>query len=200
MDLGATICTPRTPRCMVCPLAGQCRGLEEGIAGRLPAKSPKPERPLRHGVSYWLVAEDGSVLLRRRPEAGLLGGMAEIPTSDFRDRPWDLADAVAAAPVAAGWRPVAGTVVHGFTHFGLELRLLAARTGAPDPALGTWSAVARLGEHALPTLMKKVVRHAIAAEAGPMAAPAAAAPAAAANRRASAVPAPAARPHSARRG
>ncbi|WP_374450421.1 A/G-specific adenine glycosylase, partial [Stella sp.] len=184
MDLGATVCTPRQPRCMICPLESACRASAEGVAGALPAKSPKPERPRRHGVAYWLTASDGRVLLRRRPAEGLLGGMMEVPTGPFRDRPWEAAEAVTAAPVAADWRPLAGTVAHGFTHFGLELRLFAARIGGADPALGTWSEVARLGDHALPTLMKKVVRHALAAGQDSRAAPAVRAPRAAASRRA----------------
>ena len=151
----------REPRCIVCPLTGHCRARREGISAALPAKAAKAIRPTRHGIAYWAVAGDGSVLLRRRPEKGLLGGMMEVPTSEFRAAPWTLAEAEAAAPVPGSWRVLDGTVVHGFTHFALELTVLAARVGQRNPAIGTWSTVPGLKDHALPTLMKKVWRHAV---------------------------------------
>jgi A/G-specific adenine glycosylase len=121
----------------------------------------KPERPQRFGVAFWLTRGDGRVLLRRRPERGLLGGMTEIPSTDWRAEPWALDEALRAAPAAAQWSLLPGTVRHGFTHFRLELAIAAASTA--DPVDGIWSAVDRLGEHALPTLMKKVVGHATTA-------------------------------------
>jgi A/G-specific adenine glycosylase len=162
MDLGATICLPRKPKCLLCPWADACRARHEGIAESLPAKSPKAERPKRHGVVFWTVRKDGAVLLRRRPENGLLGGMIEVPSTDWRTEPWTLDEAVPAAPLSAEWRPLDGIVRHGFTHFELELSLVVghARNGAARDAL--WCPVDRLSDHALPTLMKKVVRHALA--------------------------------------
>ncbi|HJU20389.1 MAG TPA: NUDIX domain-containing protein, partial [Stellaceae bacterium] len=132
----------------------------------------KPERPWRHGVAFWLTRPDGAVLLRRRPERGLLGGMIEIPSTPWRERPWSLKEALAEAPAAVPWSPLPGTVQHGFTHFRLELAIVAGRSeagdgfsGSPrDPVArgwGLWSPVERLGEHALPSLMKKLVRHAV---------------------------------------
>ncbi|BBK45165.1 A/G-specific adenine glycosylase [Allostella vacuolata] len=162
MDLGAAVCVPRAPRCMMCPLAIHCRGRQEGVAADLPAKAPKPAKPVRHGVGFWVVAPDGSILLRQRPERGLLGGMTGVPTTDFRDAPWTTTEANHAAPVPAAWQPIAGKVVHVFTHFALELTLVSARVRRADPAAGTWSTIEGLGDHALPTLMKKVVRHALA--------------------------------------
>jgi A/G-specific adenine glycosylase len=99
------------------------------------------------------------VLLRRRSERGLLGGMIEVPSTPWRTAPWTFAEAIEIAPVAAAWMPLRGSVRHGFTHFQLDLTVVA---GA-GIAEGLWSPVERLGEHALPTLMKKVARHAIAA-------------------------------------
>ena len=165
MDLGAGICTPRQPRCALCPWRGSCAAVAAGLAETIPPPAARPERPLRHGVAFWLRRPDGAVLLRRRPEEGLLGGMIEIPTTEWRDAPWPLAEAMATAPVAARWSPLPGSVRHGFTHFRLELAVVAARTEAP--IAGLWSTVERLGEHALPTLMKKVVRHALAAPQRP---------------------------------
>jgi A/G-specific adenine glycosylase len=114
---------------------------------------------LRYGVAFWLTRPDGAVLLRRRPEKGLLGGMIEVPSTPWRVEPWSIAEAVRIAPAAAKWSPLPGTVRHGFTHFHLELAILTGR-GMTD---GMWSRLDRLGEHALPTLMKKIARHAISA-------------------------------------
>jgi A/G-specific adenine glycosylase len=161
MDLGATICTPRRPRCVLCPWRTACAAAAAGIADRLPARADKPERPQRYGVAFWLTRGDGAVLLRRRPETGLLGGMVEVPSTPWRAEPWGLAEAVAAAPTAAAWTKLPGTVRHGFTHFRLELAILAGKTAQPRD--GLWSPVERLAEHALPTLMKKLARHALSA-------------------------------------
>ncbi|MGA8383289.1 MAG: A/G-specific adenine glycosylase [Stellaceae bacterium] len=159
MDLGATICTPRRPRCVLCPWRGACRAAASGLADKLPMPAPKPQRLRRYGVAFWLTRADGAVLLRRRPAEGLLGGMIEIPSTPWRAEPWTLAEAVDAAPAAAEWSALPGTVRHGFTHFQLELAIAVGR-GCGE---GLWSPIAGLGEHALPTLMKKVARHAVSA-------------------------------------
>jgi A/G-specific adenine glycosylase len=161
MDLGATICTPRRPRCVLCPWRGACLASANGLTETLPAAAEKPERPLRCGVAFWLTRADGAVLLRRRPEKGLLGGMIEIPSTPWRTEAWPLAEALSTAPSAAEWSLLPGTVRHGFTHFQLELAVVAAQ--AERVAEGLWSPIDRLGEHALPTLMKKVARHAMSA-------------------------------------
>jgi len=158
MDLGATICTPRRPRCVLCPWRACCAAAAFGMTEVLPARAEKPERPLRHGVAFWLTRADGSVLLRRRPERGLLGGMIEIPSTPWRAAPWTFAEAVRSAPATVAWSPLPGIVRHGFTHFQLELAVMSG-VGTTE---GLWSPVERLGDHALPTLMKKVARHAIA--------------------------------------
>jgi A/G-specific adenine glycosylase len=159
MDLGATICTPRRPRCVLCPWRACCTAAASGLAEELPARPIKPERPQRYGIAFWLTRPDGAVLLRRRSERGLLGGMIEIPSTPWSAAPWRLAEAVPVAPAAVDWTVLPGTVRHGFTHFQLELGVAAGKTDDPGDAL--WSPIERLGEHALPTLMKKVVRHAL---------------------------------------
>jgi A/G-specific adenine glycosylase len=161
MDLGATLCTPRAPRCVLCPWRTDCAAAALGIAEDLPVQAEKPERPLRHGVAFWLTRGDGAVLLRRRPEHGLLGGMIELPSTDWRDAPWDIAEAVTAAPAAAEWRTLPGTVRHGFTHFRLELGLLAGTTS--DPIAGIWARPAEFKNHAFPTLTRKLATHALSA-------------------------------------
>ena len=160
MDLGATLCSPRAPACGLCPWRSLCQANRLGIAERLPAKAEKPPKPIRHGVAYWLTDRQGRVLLRRRPPTGLLGGMMEVPGSAWLDTP--PADPAAEAPVAAAWRPLPGLVRHTFTHFQLELTMMAAKARPADRPAGLWVELDRLGEQALPTVMRKLVRHALA--------------------------------------
>jgi len=138
MELGQTICTPRRPDCGRCPLAAHCAAFAAGDPGAYPVKAPKTARPRREGVAYWL-EHDGRVLLVRRPQHGLLGGMLALPTEG--------------APVEATWRE-AGAVDHVFTHFALTMRLFCAETDAP--ADGIWWPVERIGEAGLPTLFAKL--------------------------------------------
>lgn len=162
MDLGATVCVPQRPKCVLCPWMGDCAGRD--IAESLPKRRARPEKPTRRGVAFWLVRADGSVLLRRRPESGLLGGMMEVPSSDWSEGPLPPLDsALSAAPVAVT-RATAlpGLVRHGFTHFRLELAVAAARSGAAAPAGCVWCPPDAFGDYALPTVMKKIVRHALA--------------------------------------
>lgn len=161
MDLGATICTPRSPKCMLCPWSEHCAG--RAIAETLPRRTPKAERPTRRGVAFWITRPDGAVLLRRRPEKGLLGGMIEIPSTVWREG--ELPAALAArreAPLPAlNWRLLPGTVQHTFTHFHLEIAVLAGRVGRTAAPEALWSHPDDLGGQALPTVMKKIARHAL---------------------------------------
>jgi A/G-specific adenine glycosylase len=159
MDLGSGICIVTNPKCLMCPIAESCRARIVGIAAELPARSPKRARPLRRGVVFWVVRRDGSVLLRRRKEEGLLGGMMEFPSTDWRTKPWQADEAIAEAPIDAQWKPLPGLVRHGFTHFELELKVFTGRAGAKEK--GVWCPIDRLSEMALPTLMKKVANYAL---------------------------------------
>lgn len=159
MDLGATICSPTKPACTICPLTGLCAARRLGIAEELPKKTPKAQRPTRRGVAFWIVAPDGSVLLRRRVESGLLGGMMEVPSTDWvPDGAWTTAEAIKQAPLQADWQEVTGMVRHTFTHFHLELTVLAARVDDTSGLDGVWCAPGKFSAYALPTVMKKVVR------------------------------------------
>ncbi|MCG8546308.1 MAG: A/G-specific adenine glycosylase [Alphaproteobacteria bacterium] len=162
MDLGATVCTPRSPRCLLCPWSGECAGKE--VAESLPRKRPKSEKPTRRGMAFWLERRDGAILLRRRPERGLLGGMMEVPSTDWREIDTvDPTSAAAEAPLApAEWRMLPGQVRHGFTHFHLELLVAAGRVKGRAPKGCVWCPPDAFGDHALPTVMKKIVRHALA--------------------------------------
>jgi A/G-specific adenine glycosylase len=160
MDLGATICTPRKPACGLCPWRKGCRAWDLGIAADLPRRKKKAEKPTRRGVAFWITDMRGDVLLRRRPEKGLLGGMTEIPSTDWRESGWTEADAKAQAPADAKWRKLPGMVRHTFTHFHLELEVWTGRA-SQKPATGSFIAIDAFGDHALPTVMKKVARHAL---------------------------------------
>jgi A/G-specific adenine glycosylase len=164
MDLGATLCTPRSPACGLCPWMAACVGRRAGIAERLPAKTPKAERPTRRAVAFWIQRRDGALLLRQRPASGLLGGMMELPSSPWEAAPMpDPAAAVAgAAPLPVlDWRVLPGLVTHTFTHFHLELSVVMARVGANPRVRGVWVPLEALDGHPLPTVMRKVIRHAL---------------------------------------
>lgn len=164
MDLGATVCLPRRPRCMLCPLSSICAGRKAGIAEALPRRAPKAEKPSRRGTAFWVVGADGAVLLRRRPPRGLLGGMMEVPTTDWRASGWSAEETAAQAPLELEWRHLPGQVRHTFTHFHLELDVWAAAaggTGALDPA-AQWVPFDNIAAVGLPSVMQKVVRHALA--------------------------------------
>ncbi len=160
MDLGANVCVPRRPRCQDCPLGGECTGAGSGHPEAFPARAPKKDKPTRFGVAFWLESAEGSVLLRRRPDKGLLGGMMEIPSTEWLPRSWSVEEAVAVAPVDAPWRLLEGEVRHTFTHFHLNILVLGGRTAVAGGLSGVWCPPDRLGDHALPTLMKKIAAHA----------------------------------------
>ncbi len=155
MDLGATICTPRRPACVLCPLAEGCEARRTGRQLILPVRAPRADRPVRHGSVFYVRRADGDVLVRTRPDKGLLGGMTEFPGSA-----WD-ADGDPggeARPLRADYRAAPVPVEHGFTHFTLVLSVRGATvpraTPAPDGC--RWIAEANLAGEALPTLMRRV--------------------------------------------
>ena len=158
MDIGATVCTPKKPKCTICPIVDLCAGRD--IAESLPAKRPKPAKPTRRGVAFWIVRPDGAVLFRRRPESGLLGGMMEPPSSD-----WVTEGTVDPQPPIAvdASIPLGGIVRHTFTHFHLELTVhhCHAPESAAAPEGARWVLPDAFGDLALPTVMKKVLRHAM---------------------------------------
>jgi A/G-specific adenine glycosylase len=159
MDLGATICTPRRPRCMLCPLREDCSATVSGDPEHFPVRLPKADKPLRRGAAFVVVRGDGAILLRKRPERGLLGGMTEVPTTDWTARA-DGATTEAAAPFPANWRP-AGRIAHVFTHFALELDVFRAEVNGAAPAGHFWSLAHEISGEALPTVMKKAIEAAI---------------------------------------
>lgn len=121
MDLGATICAPKNPRCGDCPVSFFCRAYKTGAPETYPRKRAKAAKPRRHGVAFLLV-KNGKPILVTRPETGLLGGMQALPSTPWRDEPWTKKEALAHAPAKGAWRE-AGAVEHVFTHFALTLEV-----------------------------------------------------------------------------
>ncbi len=152
MDLARRVCTPRAPRCLVCPIAAACAGRTTGSPEDFPVKPAKKARPLRHGTAWWIEAE-GEVLLVRRPAKGLLGGMLALPSCDWRG-------AAAVPPLAGDWQAL-GAVRHGFTHFELALEVQALVLPARPDLAGEWVAAANAAA-GLPTLFAKAVQLALA--------------------------------------
>ena len=146
MDLGATICRPKKPDCAACPLNPECVARASAAPERFPAPKARRQRPHRHGIAWW-IERDGAVWLSRRPPSGLLGGMAALPGPEWsEERPGV---------------PAMATVHHGFTHFTLDLHLVA-RTD-PPPGAGWWQPLGELEAAGLPTLYRRAAERAIGA-------------------------------------
>ncbi|MFZ2030875.1 MAG: A/G-specific adenine glycosylase [Vitreimonas sp.] len=146
MDLGATICTPKAPKCLLCPWRAACAAFATGAPESYPRRAAKVARPERFGVAF-RAERDGAIWLVRRPDKGLLGGMAGLPTTEWRGEAWSRAEALRHAPAKAKWKHI-GAVRHIFTHFALTLDVYAARAELAGD--GRWGDAA-----ALPTVFKK---------------------------------------------
>jgi len=180
MDLGATVCTPKAPACGRCPFAGSCAAHMRGDPEAFPRKKKKPEGRLRRGAAFVAIRADGHVLVRRRAAEGLLGGMTEVPTTEWStdfvaahavadapEFPWPRragAREAANASPKVSWRRVPGVVTHTFTHFPLELIVL--RASLPKSTLAPqgmrWIGRQDIAGAALPSVMRKVLAHALA--------------------------------------
>jgi A/G-specific adenine glycosylase len=161
MDLGATLCTPKHPACGRCPWKGACAAFKRGDPEFFPRRMAKRTGKLRRGAAFFALRADGAVLVRRRPPHGLLGGMTELPTTEWSAK-FDPRRVLDEVPCRAKWRRLPGVVRHVFTHFPLELAVYAAqipkRTRAPKGM--RFVKLAALDGEALPSLMRKVARHA----------------------------------------
>src|SRR4051795_7826005 len=162
MDLGSTICTPKKPACALCPLNDDCLGSARGDQETFPRKAAKKTGELRRGAAF-VVTCGGELLVRTRAEKGLLGGMTEVPTSDWLAEQDDR-EALKQAVKLKGlgrWQRKVGVVTHVFTHFPLELVVYTA-TVPPRGAAPTgmrWVPLATLRDEALPNVMRKVIAH-----------------------------------------
>ena len=155
MDLGATVCTPRSPGCGTCPVAFDCAAREGGAPETYPRRMPKAARPERHGVAFRL-RRGGDILLVRREDKGLLGGMAALPTTPWREQAWSRAEAMGHAPAQVVWRE-SGVVRHGFTHFALTLAVWTAEGAVDGAAEGDWRSAADVAALGLPTVFRKAL-------------------------------------------
>ena len=151
MDLGATICTPKSPACGICPWMHHCVARAQGIAAQLPRKLVKPVKPTRHGVAYVARRTDGAWLVERRPDSGLLGGMLGWPGAPWGDTAHEQ------PPLPADWRDPGVEVRHTFTHFHLILSIRTAQVPCnAAPATGHFLPHAQFRPADLPTVMRKV--------------------------------------------
>ncbi|MGZ5989160.1 MAG: A/G-specific adenine glycosylase [Rhizomicrobium sp.] len=158
MDLGSLICTPKRPACARCPWSLGCEARAGGIQDELPKKAAKVARPLKRGAAFVARDATGAVLLIKRAEKGLLGGMMQPPLGPWGEDFPSPKDALLQAPFRANWKKRSGLVRHGFTHFELEIEVYAANLGKRPKFEGRW--VEDISTAALPTVMKKIVLHA----------------------------------------
>lgn len=161
MDLGATICTPRSPKCGLCPWQNSCQAHAKGIEEALPRRAKAQPKPTRRAVAFVLLNQKGEIFLRRRPSKGLLADMMEVPSSPWQEKAASLAAALPHAPTKAGWKTCPGQVVHVFTHFTFEITVAVAQTSRALP--GRWIAADNMAGEALPSVMKKIILHALKA-------------------------------------
>ncbi|HUO93715.1 MAG TPA: A/G-specific adenine glycosylase [Rhizomicrobium sp.] len=187
MDLGATICTPKRPSCGNCPWTEDCEGRKKGIAETLPRKGAGRVRPLKRGAAFIVRDAKDRVLLVKRPEKGLLGGMLEPPLGPWSEAFPSHAEAMLQAPFRGAWTKRAGVVRHGFTHFELEIEVYVSERGRParikssskgadeTSALrhgafadeANWIHIDKLKDSAIPTVMRKILEHGLD-EGGPL--------------------------------
>jgi A/G-specific adenine glycosylase len=144
MDLGATLCRPRDPQCLLCPLREDCAARASGRPEDFPERKSKAVRPQRYGVAWW-TERDGHVWLVRRPPRGLLGGTVALPTSDWTEAPCPPANRL-------------GSVRHVFTHFALQLDIVSSEEPVGE---GRWQPIESLAEAGLPTLFRRAVAAAL---------------------------------------
>lgn len=152
MDLGATVCTPRSPACACCPFWSDCRARALGLASELPRRLPRKSKPQRRGIAYVGRRTDGAILLERRPDSGLLGGMLGFPCSD-----WAVAEPEVLPPANGSWQILPVEVHHTFTHFQLRLSLrIATLPLETKPRRGHFVGADDYRPGDLPTVMRKV--------------------------------------------
>ena len=149
MDLGATVCTPRSPKCDACPWSADCAAFASSAPETYPRRAAKAERPRRYGAAF-RIERGGELWLVRRPDKGLLGGMAALPTTEWRAKKWSRTEVLKNAPVAGDWKKI-GAIEHVFTHFALTLDVYSADIAPPND--GWWGDAS-----ALPTVFKKATR------------------------------------------
>lgn len=158
MDLGATICTPKRPACSLCPWNDRCAAHLSGNEDLYPRRGDKVDRPGRAGAAFVAIRADGAILLRKRPTKGLLGGMTEVPGTNWSPS-FQRTEALRDPPLVADWQRVPSPVIHVFTHFRLTLDIWSAPLPLAEPAPSGhwWAEAADVAHEALPSVMKKAI-------------------------------------------
>ncbi len=154
MDIGATICTSKNPKCRICPVRQQCAARRSGDPERFPVKPPKKPRPVRRARFFW-IERQGKILLSTRPPKGMLGGMRALPDDDWAAG----IDGHARPPIKGEWRVHDKIVRHSFTHFSLEVDLAVYQDEkfATSRDASLWWPLDRIADAGLPTLYAKAV-------------------------------------------
>ncbi len=161
MDLGSAICTVKRPACGNCPWMADCKARQRGIQELLPVKGEERARPLKRGAAFVARDASGAVLLQKRPTRGLLGGMLQPPLGPWTEEFPTAKEVLLQAPFRADWRKRPGVVRHGFTHFELEMEVYATDIAKRPDVQGKWFRADTLAGAALPTLMRKIIMHAL---------------------------------------
>lgn len=164
MDLGSLICRPKNPTCLLCPLHDNCLAHKDNSESDYPKKAPKSEKPTRYTSFFWIEGKDNYnslyIYTRRRPEKGLLGGMLEIPSSEWLDtKKGNEKDEAISSPFPLKWKKLDGQVKHSFTHFHLFGTIYKAEKPMINTETENWIRFDEFSEKAFPTLMKKVANH-----------------------------------------
>ena len=159
MELGALVCRPKSPNCDECPWSNDCRARQANQQESYPVRNLKKTKPTRRGIVFWAYKPDGTVMLRRRLEKGLLGGMMEFPSTEWQEMLPGENIITSSAPLSCEWGILPGIVRHTFTHFHLELTVWHGEVGKESIDGAVWATPDQFSKYALPTLMKKVARH-----------------------------------------
>lgn len=155
MDLGATVCLPENPKCDICPLQKNCRAFQTNRVKDFPTKKTKAKIPVRKTIVFWVEDKNGNVLIRKRPEKGLLASMMEIPSSAW-STDFNLEKALKEAPLKLNYKLQPGTLRHTFTHFHLDMQIATAETKSKQK--GLWVHPKDFQDYAFPNLMKKIIK------------------------------------------
>ncbi|EUK19190.1 A/G-specific adenine glycosylase [Commensalibacter papalotli (ex Servin-Garciduenas et al. 2014)] len=162
-DIGATICKPKNPLCLICPLSDVCKAHQEKIADLLPKKQKKAEKPTKFGVSLFIQNSQGQLLFRKRPEKGVLAGTMELPSTIWSEQFPSLEQAIIETDCKGEYKKL-GDIKHVFTHFTLKIRLYAL-VGHPDfitqDQKNIWLDLKELHHYPCSTLMRKMIAYSV---------------------------------------
>ena len=161
MDLGATVCIPKKPKCSICPCRAICNGFKAGTPENLPRRSPKKVIPTRYAKIYFMRNHQNQLFIRRREEKGLLGGMMELPSSEWSVKQFNNLDKSSLTLGMVKWKQIPNKVRHTFTHFHLEMQVFEGVVEENTDLTGVWCNLGDLNKYAFPSLMKKVLKHSI---------------------------------------